>query len=221
MSTQCEAFNWAVNTSLNNCQLIQYPVAVSLVQDKGYDVYMDKEVAVPVRQNVYGVWGTWSQDMMCQAGSYVYGYSVWYDYYDGSSMTPDDCGVTGVMFLCRTQQETPSKNFSYKQLIAAGVQKDTVTCSVGNFIQDIKIRFAPPKGSKLDDDALNNVEFRCQDNTVLNSIGTVTDSSTGTWSNWTSCVPGTVLCGARVMYEALGQSDNTCCNEILMLCCFL
>lgn len=47
---------------------------------------------------------------------------------------------------------------------------DTVNCTEGNFIQEFMIRFGPRRGSVYDDDALNQVYFRCQDNTKLTSF---------------------------------------------------
>ncbi|XP_069189658.1 uncharacterized protein [Procambarus clarkii] len=153
---------------------------------------------------------------MCEEGYYVYGYTLWHDTYVNITMTPDDCGLTGIELLCSSLQGTPSTSVYYNLNYPTSTKKDTVNCTEGNFIQEFMIRFGPRRGSVYDDDALNQVYFRCQDNTKLTSF---TANETGTWSNWTSCVPGMVLCGVQILHESLGQYDNTCFNEIVMLCC--
>ncbi|XP_069956588.1 vitelline membrane outer layer protein 1 homolog [Cherax quadricarinatus] len=138
--------------------------------------------------------------------------------YAGVNLAVDDCGVSGIKLLCMTQQGMQTTSILFNQNYILNAQQGTATCSNNTFVKDIRARFHLTTGSE-DRDALNQVLFRCQDSTQLSSY---TSNDTGTWGVWTSCVPGSVMCGARVMYQPVSAlSDNTCFNEILMLCCFL
>nr|XP_053650759.1 uncharacterized protein LOC128701185 [Cherax quadricarinatus] len=267
MNSQCQAFNWAINTSINNCQMTQYKFNITITANPDYNIYMLMTVPVPVEQNMPGLWGQWTAELTCDTGSFIYGYTLWYAPYAGVNLAVDDCGVSGIKLLCMTQQgmqttsilfnqnyilnaqqallsETSVYQGSYHQLGECTVTTHIPTCrsvrhctktwvstgcrAVGVKVQrpaattplckDIRARFHLTTGSE-DRDALNQVLFRCQDSTQLSSY---TSNDTGTWGVWTSCVPGSVMCGARVMYQPVSAlSDNTCFNEILMLCCFL
>ncbi|XP_042214158.1 uncharacterized protein LOC121860836 isoform X2 [Homarus americanus] len=166
-NTSCQAYHWRRTVTSNNCDLLKYIDDVTLSSDTNCDLYLSRG-GIPHRRYLTGYWGGYTGNLMCEEGSLVYGYTLWYDSYTGTATGTDDCGVTGVELLCRTPEGNITSPITFDMNYTDGVKRKTATCTAGNFVNKFSSHMGPIRGAD-DDDGLNNLHLMCTDSFKLMS----------------------------------------------------
>ncbi|KAK3854489.1 hypothetical protein Pcinc_039034 [Petrolisthes cinctipes] len=185
--------------------------------DTASDVYVMTNELVGLPLTPPSLMGEWRTPLMCQTGSFIYGYLNWHDKYDGESMEPDDCGVVGVELLCRDLHGISTHNLTHIIHYPGSYQGNLVTCPAGVLATGLRGKQGADRDSTLDQDGLINLEIKCQDGSTYRSLR---PSEHGTMGNTMECSVGSYLCGVQIREVTLGHSDdNTCITDMAIICC--
>ncbi|XP_053319895.1 vitelline membrane outer layer protein 1-like [Spea bombifrons] len=155
-------------------------------------------------------WGSWGRVDRCPSGHVARGFSIKAEPIQGRG---DDTAVNGIQLRCVPRSgafyEVPIKSAEGKW----GSWSSSLWCPDG-YLRSFSLKVEAPQGSG-DDTAVNNIQFRCSNNNVLEGSGL----PWGTYGPWSrSCQTG--ICGIRTKVEPpQGDGDDTALNDVEFYCC--
>merc|ERR1712154_457038 len=172
-----------------------------------------------LKANNDGPWGAWKTHESCPDGQFARGISLYVQPELGAETwfaKNDDSAANLVGLLCSHDScdMSPSREYSYPGT-TSGWWRDVI-CPCSGFIIAFRQKVEPPQGGG-DDTALNSIQIRCSDGTVLEP------SNGGRWGNWGAwsnvCpVPGWYVNGLMRKNEGLNP-DNTGLNNAVRMYC--
>jgi hypothetical protein len=88
-------------------------------------------------------------------------------------------------------------------------------CPNGTFVTGAQLKVKPNTAEVGDNTALNSVNYKCSDGSVLNTV----EGPEGAWTGWAECLPGQAVHSVSVRVKAYAQGlDNTGVNDLMFKC---
>ena len=149
-------------------------------------------------------WGKWGPMETCDG--WATGINIKFQAPQGSG---DDSAGNAVEIVCddgakHRSAEGPSGSWRTQQ-----------ACPGGAFINAFRIRVEEPRPEGGDDSALNAIEAKCSDGTVLSPHS----GEWGAWTPWRACSEGYGVAGLQTLVQASqGSEDDTALNDVNFLC---
>ena len=167
--------------------------------------------------NILGPWGTFSDTIYCEPGSYIGGFKLLVEPYGGGDW--DDAAMVGVSMHCYKPNGTYVETLVHKDMEEwANWSPNSAKCSAGKFVKGARLKIEKNQGGDEDDTAANDLELACVGGGVLKQTN---GGPFGAWSPYQFCPTGTVACGVAVereLYMGAGK-DDTGLNSIRLRCC--
>ncbi|CAI5773273.1 Uncharacterized protein PODLI_1B004092 [Podarcis lilfordi] len=151
-----------------------------------------------------GEWGEWGKIESCPSG-HAYGFSLKTEMIP-QGYTSDDTALNGIRLHCSSGAVVlPCPWLSCRK-------KQQHHTESGRSAFALKVE--APQGPG-DDTAANNIQFKCEDGTVLE--GESTDF--GTYGHWSKRCSTGAICGIQTKVEAITSVDTTGLNDVKFFCC--
>jgi hypothetical protein len=166
-----------------------------------------------------GIYGEWTDYVMCPAGTFAVGYAMRVEPSLGGG--GDDTGLNAVELRCRPLGGGTVKAIRPHEGLWGTWFDGGSTCLQGAMHNmNVKLEAFQNGG---DDTGANDLNAVCTSGETLNAPGG------GAWGDWQvpsedqKCPGGTAVCGAKVRFQAAqgGLKDDTAMNGITLACCAL
>ncbi|XP_025029496.1 vitelline membrane outer layer protein 1-like [Python bivittatus] len=151
-----------------------------------------------------GRWGVWAKAALCPMG-YANGFQL--KVQPPQTIWADDTGLNSIRLRCTDGTIIESMSGRW------GHWTEFQKCPKGNLVS-FSLNMEEHKGL-LDDIAVNNIQFSCEDGTVL----TGQTHNWGSYGPWSKRCPVGFICGIQTKIEEESQGDNASLNDIKFFCC--
>ena len=163
----------------------------------------------------------WNPPMFCPTGTYASGFRQKTDL--GCAGGLECSGLNGIELMC-------SSEGGQKQLGWAKTEIDVPLgqnvnwranhwCPEGHFLYSAQLLVQPDRGFFEDDDAIEGVNFQCDDGSHAYADSSEMKRRNGdNWMAFTSCPVGQVICGVRAAGE-WEMFDNVALDKLAFACC--
>jgi len=165
--------------------------------------------------------GRWNTPQFCPDGQWASGYRQKTD--RGCAGGRECSGLNGIELLCSS--EGGQKQLGYaKTEISVPLGQDVNWranhwCPEGKFLNAAQILSQPDQGMFSDDDAVEGVNFQCDDGSHAYADASEMKRRHGdNWLSFTSCPAGTLICGVRVAGQ-WEMFDNVALDKVAFACC--
>ncbi|XP_042316740.1 vitelline membrane outer layer protein 1-like [Sceloporus undulatus] len=152
-----------------------------------------------------GKWGDWGKKQFCSQG-HAHSFSI--KVQEEQGFARDDTALNGIRLNCASGeviQSTVGPNGKWSKIMS---------CPQGALIS-FSLNVEAPVGPG-DDTAANNIQFSCQDGTILKG----TAKEWGKFGEWSKRCPVGAICGIETKVEgAQGAGDDTALNDVRFFCC--
>ncbi|XP_060622934.2 vitelline membrane outer layer protein 1-like [Anolis sagrei] len=151
-----------------------------------------------------GSWGKWGKPQFCSKG-YARGFSVKVEADQGLW---DDTGLNGIRLYCSNREVIQSTTGP------KGKWTKVKICPKGNLVSfSLRVESNQKEG---DDTAANNIQFTCQDGSVIARHVT----KRGHFGHWSHRCRSASICGIQTKVEAPQmKGDDTALNDVKFFCC--
>uniref|UniRef100_A0A6J0U633 Vitelline membrane outer layer protein 1 homolog n=1 Tax=Pogona vitticeps TaxID=103695 RepID=A0A6J0U633_9SAUR len=160
--------------------------------------------------------GAWAWQEMCAPGTFVTGFSLKVEPYQGS--LKDDTAVNGIRLFCTRggREQRLETNPVESQSGPWGRWSEPLWCSSGSYVQGFSLKAEQPRSTAQDYMGVTNIRFACSDGQILEGDGL----RWGQYEEWSPpCGKG--LCGIQTKVEPQrgGLKDDSSVNDVRFPCC--
>lgn len=158
--------------------------------------------------------GNWQNQSNCPNGAWVTGMSTRVE-----AANSDNTGLNAVTLICSTRLGTQAALITpYSGLW--GSWSDQTSLPGLAWVTALRLRVLPyPQPNNGDDLAVDAIQLRGSDGTVLDTLAAL---GQGTFGSWVSCPAGSALCGINVRFQPRqGSGDDTAVDDVQGRCCQL
>lgn len=167
-----------------------------------------------------GPFGVWGYNDFCPLGSYVYGFRIKYEGYQGNG---DDTAANGVQLSCRDQNTGSQTAIITSAIERFGDWSAWQECPAGHYVFGFQNRIESRLGDGKDDTAMNGIKLNCRP--FRSAISQPSkqlrfDGDFGTWAAESSCPGNQIVVGLASKVEGYGGggNDDTSLNEVRLYC---
>lgn len=167
-----------------------------------------------------GPFGTWGYNDFCPLGSFVYGFRIKYEGYQGDG---DDTAANGIQLSCRDQTTGTQTAIVSSTTERFGDWTAWQECPAGHYVFGFQNRIERRLGDEKDDTGMNGIKLNCRPYRSADSQPSKQlrfDGDFGDWAAESSCPGNQIVAGLASKVEGYGGggNDDTSLNEVRLYC---